>query len=57
MLIQSRNQVKEAIQTGPTLQELNALDTLQHRVQAPPHCSDCYIIRLKRLQCPNRGHN
>jgi hypothetical protein len=56
-LVQSRNQVEEAIQTGPTLQEPNAPDTLQRRVRAPPRCSDCHIIGHKRLQCPNRGHN
>jgi hypothetical protein len=51
-IVQHRNQVEEAIQTGPIL---DTPGTLQGRVRAPPCCSDCHIIGHKQLQCPNRG--
>jgi hypothetical protein len=53
-LVQSKNQVEEAIQTGSIP---NTPDTLQRRVRAPPRCSDCHIIGHRRLQCPSRGGN
>jgi hypothetical protein len=54
-LVQSRNQVEEAIQTRPVVQEPDAPDTLQRLVRAPPRCSDCHIIGHRRFQCLNRN--
>ena len=53
-LLQSRNQVEEAIATTPAAMTLEAE---QRPVRAPPRCSDCHIVGYRRLQCPNRNSN
>ena len=53
-LIESRNQVEEALPTAST----KAPPAVEYSsIRAPPRCSDCHIIGHKRNQCPNRHSN
>lgn len=51
-LLQSRNQVKEAM---PTVHTKLVPEVERHPVRAPPRCSGCNIIGHKRNQCPSRN--
>lgn len=53
-LLQSRNQVEEAIHT---VSAEPAPEAEYHFKWAPPQCSDCHIIGHKRNQCPNCNRN
>ena len=53
-LLQSRNQVEEAIHT---VSAEPAPEAEYHSIRAPPRCSDCHIIGHIRNQCPNRNRN
>lgn len=53
-LLQHENKAQKTQNTQPTEP---APAAVEHRVRAPPRCSDCHIIGHRRLQCPNHYSN